>query len=238
MTTAPEPAFTNDALVPSAPNLKVMFRAGDPGDWNYVLANWNEGWRDAPENRDLLEPGEVAMLENVASGPDDLTKQVGMMMGRKYRKKFQALVASDDGVLWHPRTKVMIGCSPERRDWIWSFCVFTPATDNEPTVIHWLTVRPNLRDSAGGKRPLRREGIATRMLGIGKDNDGDILGPGLSVVPGRMTPLLYTCRPGRQRSFKTGESWEVWGDLVSALFDLGIKAEYVALDEWLNGGRR
>lgn len=232
--TAPEPSqFVPDASVPSAPSLKVLFRAEEPGDRNYILNCWNEGWRDAPENRDLLEPGEVKMLEAAAYDPDDLTRQTNAMTSRKYRKKFQGLVAGGDGVLWHPRTKVMVGCSPEDRGWVWAFCVFTPATKEEPPVIHWMTVRPNLRDDQGGKRAIRRQGIATRMLGIGTGPDGNILGPGLTPTPGALTPMLYTCRPGRQRSFQTDESWEVWGDLVSALFTIGIKAEYIELGAWL-----
>lgn len=232
--TTPDPArFTTDAAVPSAPTLKVMFRAEEPSDRTYILSCWNEGWKDAPENRDLLEPAEAKMLRDTAYDPDDLLRQTNAMTSRKYRKKFQELVVGGDGVLWHPRTKVMVGCSPEERGWIWAFCVFTPATKDEPAVIHWMTVRPNLRDAAGGKRSIRREGIATRMLGIGTGPDGNILGPGLAPTPGKLTPMLYTCRPGRQRSFQTGAAWEVWGDLVEALFKIGIKADYVPLEDWL-----
>ena len=150
--TTPDPArFTTDAAVPSSPTLKVMFRAEEPSDRTYILSCWNEGWKDAPENRDLLEPAEAKMLRDTAYDPDDLLRQTNAMTSRKYRKKFQELVVGGDGVLWHPRTKVMVGCSPEERGWIWAFCVFTPATKDEPAVIHWMTVRPNLRDGAGGK---------------------------------------------------------------------------------------
>jgi hypothetical protein len=236
MMSEPANAFVADAEVPKSDTLKVLFRSEEPGDRNYILSCWNEGWKDAPENRDLISPDEVRMLKETSYDEDDYQRQVSGMTARKFRKKFQRLVTGGDGVMWHPRTKVLVGCSPEDRAWVWSFCVFTPATTAEPVTIHWMTVRPKLRDGRGGERSIRRQGIATRMLGIGTGADGNILGPG---VPQRQqarrrAKIQYTCRPGRQRSFETGESWEVWGDLISALDRINVKADYVELGAWLD----
>lgn len=235
MAAASEPAnaFVADADVPKSDTLKVLFRPEEPGDRNYILSCWNEGWRDAPENRDLISPDEARMLKESSYDDADYQRQLVGMTARKYRRKFQRLVTGGEGVMWHPRTNVLVGCSPEDRGWVWAFCVFTPATKVEPVTIHWMTVRPTLRDAAGGHRAIRRNGIATRMLGIGNGADGGILGPGVA-ANGRKAKIQYTCRPGRQRSFETGESWEVWGDLMAALERINVKADYVELGAWLD----
>lgn len=158
MNTDPIP-FVPEAPVPEGATLKVLFRSEEPGDRNLILQCWDMAWEQSLDCR-------------------------GMSRSR-YKSMFQNLVVGGYGVLQAEDTKVLVGCSPEDRGWIWSFCVFTPAHGDADPVIHWLNTRPTLRGENGEKRNIRRHGLATRMLGMGGD-----LGPGVK------TRMTYTCRPG------------------------------------------
>lgn len=171
--------------------VKVLFRGEEPGDRNYILGSWNAGWRHAPECRNLRD-------------------------GR-YARLFQDAVVGGYGALQADGTKVLVGASPNDRKWIWAFCVFTTYPGEAP-VIHWLHVRPTLRD---GRKTmsLRRLGVATRMLGTGGD-----LGPGVT------DRLVYTCRPGAPTA---RECQALEADLLEGCKKIGVTAAHFPLERWL-----
>lgn len=207
-TTEPPPRFHSDIAVPDAERLRVMFRAEEPGDRTYILKCWDMAWRDAPECRNL-EPG-------------------------RFWRMFQNLVVGGEGVLQRPDTRVLIGCSPEDRRWIWCYCVFTPGTEDADPTIHWMNVRPTLRDLDGGKRDIRRSKLATIMLAMGKDEESAVEGPGV------VDRLTYTCKPGRE-TYLTNTNARQAREIEAALLEygrkVGITAAYFPLARWLGGGK-
>lgn len=230
--TAAEPVpFVPNAPVPVQPALKVLFRRAEPTDQSYILGCWARSWARSLDCR--------------------------WMNRGKFHKHFQEVVAG--GVMNQSDTGVLVGCSPDDRSWIWCFCVFTPAYEDEDPVIHWINVRPTLRDGGGKTRNLLRIGLATRMLGIGRGRDGSPDGPG---VKDRLT---YTCRPGLMTSghlkqpsarmaWETDEQYlnrldtekeaqeqtelrRLEGDLHAAARRIGIQMRYEPLTRWLRGGK-
>jgi hypothetical protein len=214
MTNADAAPFVPDAPVPDSDTLKVRFRAEEEGDRSYILGCWSQCWMDAPECRHLIE--------YIPQGDGTFYKRT-----TRFRRKFQDCVAGGSGVLWRDDTRVLVGCSPEDRGWIWCFLVFTPGRGGEPTALHWMNVRPNLRSGADALH-IRRLGLGTRMLAVGNG-----LGPGLR----QGDSFHLTCMPGRQTSHTEEKGDEIWGKLDAALVRMGLRAEFMAIDEWL-GARR
>lgn len=219
MNTDPVP-FVPDAQVPSDETLKVLFRPGVAGDSSYVMGAWHGGWQRSMDCR--------------------------WMTDGKYKHCWHDLVVGGYGVMQAPWTRVLVGCSPSDREWIWCFCVFTPATGQADPVIHWLSVRPSLRDGYGAKRNIRRKRLATLMLAAGGD-----IGPG---VKDRLT---YTCRPGLLTGHRAGQGGgpmretneeqetrelrelrELETSLIVAAKKIGVTASHMPLASWLAGGGR
>ena len=231
MTATDRATFSPNAPVPVTPKLGVLFRNVEPMDQSYILGCWSRSWARSLDCR--------------------------WMNRGKFHKHFQDVVAG--GVMNQADTRVLVGCSPDDRSWIWCFCVFTPAYEDEDPVIHWINVRPTLRDGGGTTRNLLRIGLATRMLGIGPAPKGSPSGPG---VKDRLT---YTFRPGlmtsghlRQPSARL--SWEndeqylnrldterealeqselrrLESELHAAGKRVGIAMRYEPVTRWLRGGR-
>lgn len=202
----PATRFHSDHTVPDGPRLQVLFRNEEPGDRTYILKCWDMAWRDAPECRN--------------------------MEASKFWRMFQALVVGGEGVLQRPDTRVLIGCSPEDRAWIWCYCVFTSGQDDAAPTIHWMNVRPTLRDREGGKRDIRRHGLASMMLAMG--NGSTCEGPGVT------DRLTYTCKPGRETyltNTNATKAREVEADLLEAGRKVGITAAYFPLARWMGGGK-
>lgn len=229
MTTTEATTFTSNAPVPAAPKLEVKFRRGRPEDQSYILGCWSRSWARSLDCR--------------------------WMNRGKFHKHFQDVIAG--GVMNQADTKVLVGCSPDDMSWIWCFCVFTPAYEQEDPTIHWINVRPTLR-SGDAKRNLLRIGLATRMLAVGPGKNGYPDGPG---VRDRLT---YTCRPGlmtaghlkqpsARLSWETDEQYlnridtekeadeqtelrRLEGDLHAAGRKAGIAMRYEPITRWLRGG--
>jgi hypothetical protein len=161
--------------------VQITFRDPIPADLPYVLSSWRLGWRLSPTTRRTR---------------------------RGYSAMFDHLVRH--GVLEQPDTRLLVGCCPWDRAWIWSWLCHTPGP---VPVIHFGVVRAGV-DLDPGWLELRRIGIFARMV----------------AAIGVRDEVAYTFRPADRSGIEDG--------LLEAARLAKITAAYVPVDSFLRRRQR
>lgn len=136
--------------------------------------------------------------------------------GTSFARRFKDIVR--DGVLAQPDTRVLVGCCTADPSWIWSWCCYTPGAI--PT-IHFVVVRPFVDALDGDRTPLRRAGIATRML----------------AAVGVRDELVYTFRPAERTNPTSKVRLNLESGLLAAARRDGITAVYRSVERFLKTRR-